>query len=72
MAHGGHPVLAIKNAKIGDFNGRTLSSISSTVLTVDPDIPEAGALRHWCAPLHALPLPPKRLPGAPWHQPETQ
>ena len=47
FAAGMHPVLAVKNAKIGDFNGRTLSTVSSSILTLDPDIPEAGALRHW-------------------------
>lgn len=49
---GMHPVLALKNAKVGDFNGRTLSTVSSSILTLDPDIPEAGALRHWCAAHH--------------------
>jgi replication factor A1 len=44
---GMHPILALKNAKIGDFNGRTLSTTSATTLTIDPDVPEAGRLRHW-------------------------
>ncbi|CAK0787257.1 hypothetical protein CVIRNUC_010475 [Coccomyxa viridis] len=44
---GQHPILALKNAKIGDFNGRTLSTTSSTSVTLDPDIPEAGHLRQW-------------------------
>ncbi|KAK9813638.1 hypothetical protein WJX73_001046 [Symbiochloris irregularis] len=44
----GHkPILAIKSARVGDFNGRTLSTVSSSSIAVDPDIPEAGALRHW-------------------------
>ena len=46
---GQHPILALKNAKIGDFNGRTLSTTSSTSVTLDPDIPEAGHLRQWYA-----------------------
>jgi replication factor A1 len=45
--NGVHSVLALKNAKIGDYNGRTLSTVSTTTLTVDPDVPEAGHLRHW-------------------------
>ena len=44
-----HPLLAVKNAKVSDFGGRTLSTVSSSVVTVDPDLPEAGQLRHWCA-----------------------
>ena len=44
-----HPLLAVKNAKVSDFGGRTLSTVSSSVVTVDPDTPEAGQLRHWCA-----------------------
>ncbi|EIE20436.1 replication factor-a protein [Coccomyxa subellipsoidea C-169] len=58
---GVHSVLALKNAKIGDYNGRTLSTVSTTTLTVDPDVPEAGHLRHWfdsaggaAAPVSAL------------------
>ena len=49
---GQHPILALKNAKIGDFNGRTLSTTSSTSVTLDPDIPEAGHLRQWYVQSH--------------------
>ncbi|XP_031833471.1 replication protein A 70 [Nomia melanderi] len=43
-----NPVLAIKGARVGEFNGgKNLSTISSTVLQVDPDIPEAHRLRGW-------------------------
>jgi replication factor A1 len=39
----------LQDARVGDFNGRSLSSLSSSVLDMDPDLPEAGALRNWCA-----------------------
>lgn len=45
--NGVHSVLALKNAKVGEFNGRTLSTVSQTTITMDPDVPEAGHLRHW-------------------------
>ncbi|CAL5229462.1 g12788 [Coccomyxa viridis] len=47
VAEGRHPIVAIKNAKVGDYNGRTLSTTSSSSVTLDPDIPEAGHLRQW-------------------------
>jgi replication factor A1 len=43
-----HPVLAVKNARVGDFNGRSLSTLNSSTVLVDPvDRPETGALRTW-------------------------
>ncbi|KAJ1928650.1 Replication factor A protein 1 [Tieghemiomyces parasiticus] len=42
-----HAVLAVKGAKVGDFGGRTLSLLSSSTMTVNPDIPEAHRLRGW-------------------------
>ncbi len=50
LAQGAHPILAVKGAKVSDFNGRTLSTVGSSVVTVDPDAPEAGQLRHWHGP----------------------
>ncbi|PIL24266.1 replication protein A [Ganoderma sinense ZZ0214-1] len=41
------PVIAFKGAKVGDFQGRSLSMMSSSTMHVDPDIPEAHALRGW-------------------------
>lgn len=54
-AAGGHnedgspqqPVIAFKAVRVGDFNGRSLSMVSSSNMAVDPDIPEAHALRGW-------------------------
>lgn len=44
---GGHPVVAIKSARVGDYNGKTLGTISTSLVDVDPDVPEAGILRNW-------------------------
>ncbi len=66
LAQGAHPVLAVKGAKVSDFNGRTLSTVGSSVVTVDPDAPEAGQLRHWRAPARrrAAAAPPALCRGA--------
>ena len=45
---GRHPLLAVKSARVGEFNGKTLSTVSSSIVTVDPDLEEAGRLRAWC------------------------
>ncbi|XP_024879091.1 replication protein A 70 kDa DNA-binding subunit-like, partial [Temnothorax curvispinosus] len=43
-----NPILAIKGARIGEFNGgKNLSLINSSVLEKDPDLPEAHRLRGW-------------------------
>ena len=41
------PVVAIKGARVSDFGGRSLSTLMSSLLMVDPDIPEAHQLRGW-------------------------
>ncbi|KAL6301589.1 replication factor-a protein [Sparassis latifolia] len=41
------PVVAFKGVKVGDFGGRSLSMYSSSTMAVNPDIPEAHALRGW-------------------------
>ncbi|ANB11209.1 replication factor A subunit protein RFA1 [Sugiyamaella lignohabitans] len=40
-------VIAIKGAKISDFNGRNISILNSSTVSVDPDVPEAHALKGW-------------------------
>ncbi|CAG2113357.1 unnamed protein product, partial [Medioppia subpectinata] len=40
-------IIAIKNAVVGEFNGRTLSGVSSTTYQLDPDIPETNILKEW-------------------------
>ncbi|KAK7265867.1 hypothetical protein RJT34_33491 [Clitoria ternatea] len=41
------PVVAIKSLKVGDFQGVSLSTISRSVLMINPDLPEAKKLRCW-------------------------
>jgi replication factor A1 len=43
----GEPLIAIKGAKVSDYNGRTLSVSANTLLHLNPDIPEAHSLRGW-------------------------
>ncbi|CAL1689739.1 unnamed protein product [Lasius platythorax] len=43
-----NPILAIKGARVGEFNGgKNLSLINSSVLKKDPDLSEAHKLRRW-------------------------
>ncbi|VFQ68137.1 unnamed protein product [Cuscuta campestris] len=41
------PVLAVKAGKVNDFNGKSLGTISSSQLFINPDSPEALSLRQW-------------------------
>jgi len=41
------PVVAFKGVKVGDFGGRSLSMYSSSTMSINPDIPDAHALRGW-------------------------
>ncbi|KAI9314631.1 hypothetical protein BX666DRAFT_1968809 [Dichotomocladium elegans] len=43
----GNPVVAFKGLRVSEFNGRSLSLAMGGTLKVNPDIPEAGRLRHW-------------------------
>mmetsp|Transcript_6549 Transcript_6549/g.11319 ORF Transcript_6549/g.11319 Transcript_6549/m.11319 type:complete len:587 (-) Transcript_6549:670-2430(-) len=47
MVARGPVVLAVKGVRATDFNGVSLSTLGRTVLSMDPDIPEANALREW-------------------------
>jgi replication factor A1 len=42
-----HKVLLLKNVKVGDFNGRTLSVTAQTTFKLNPDIPQAHSLASW-------------------------
>ena len=42
-----HPVVALKGVRVSEFNGVTLSAINSTMLCLNPDIPEAHHLKGW-------------------------
>ncbi|SJL00911.1 related to Replication factor A protein 1 [Armillaria ostoyae] len=41
------PVIAFKGVRVGDFGGRSLSMVSSSMMSVNPDMDEAFALRGW-------------------------
>jgi replication factor A1 len=40
-------VLSVKDARVSSFNGRSLSASASSTVSIDPEIPEAAALREW-------------------------
>lgn len=44
---GNFPILAVKAAKVNDFSGKSVGTISSTKLFINPDIPEAHNLITW-------------------------
>lgn len=48
VAQGRRPVLALKGARVGDFNGKSLSTLNSSTVLIDPERPETAALRSWC------------------------
>lgn len=41
------PVLAVKSGKVSDFTGKSIGTISSTQLFINPDLSEAHILRDW-------------------------
>lgn len=41
------PVVAIKGARVSDYNGVSLSSLSSSVVQVNPDLPQSHELKGW-------------------------
>lgn len=44
----GQPVIALKQGKISEFGGgKSVNIIGSSVLQINPDIPEAHKLRGW-------------------------
>lgn len=44
---GNFPVLALKAGRVTDFNGKSVGTISSSQLLIEPDSPEASRLREW-------------------------
>lgn len=42
-----NPVVLLKGAKVGDYNGKTIGVAMSTVFQINPDITEAHKLRGW-------------------------
>ncbi|CDR93843.1 replication factor-a protein 1 (rpa1) family protein, putative [Babesia bigemina] len=43
----GHPLVAFKGVKVGEWQGRRLDTQASTKITVDPVIAEAAEIRQW-------------------------
>lgn len=41
------PVLAVKAGRVNDFNGKSLGTISTSQLFIEPNYPEAHSLRRW-------------------------
>ncbi|KAM0877103.1 hypothetical protein ACQ4PT_035748 [Festuca glaucescens] len=44
---GSNPILALKSGLVGDFNGKSVGTISSSFLKINPDFPDAERLRQW-------------------------
>ena len=44
---GSNPIIVFKGARVGDFNGKSVSTIGSTQLIINPDFPEVERLRQW-------------------------
>ncbi|KAK3137722.1 hypothetical protein QOZ80_5BG0456330 [Eleusine coracana subsp. coracana] len=42
-----NPILAMKNVRVTEFNGRGVSTISTTQLKINPEFPEAENLQRW-------------------------
>ncbi|KAJ3673852.1 hypothetical protein LUZ60_005844 [Juncus effusus] len=42
-----NPIVAIKSLKVGDFQGVSLSTVSKSIVQINPDLPEAKTLRSW-------------------------
>lgn len=42
-----NPVVAVKGAKVSDFNGKSLSATMASTMQVNPDIKEAHLLKGW-------------------------
>ena len=40
-------IVALKGVMVGDFRGKTLSTVSNTLISIEPDIPETLVLRTW-------------------------
>ncbi|KAE8800391.1 replication protein A 70 kDa DNA-binding subunit C-like [Hordeum vulgare] len=44
---GSNPILALKGGRICEFNGKSVGTISSTLLKINPDLPDAEKLMQW-------------------------
>ncbi|KAG8375200.1 hypothetical protein BUALT_Bualt10G0075700 [Buddleja alternifolia] len=41
------PVLAVKSGRVNDFNGKSVGTLSTSQLFIEPDFPEAQKLKTW-------------------------
>jgi len=46
-ATGNNPIIAIKSARVGEFNGKNIITTTRSIILVDPDIEEAYTLKSW-------------------------
>lgn len=46
------PIAAFRNVKVGDFGGRSLSSMNGSSIAINPDIPEGLAIYRWQEQFH--------------------
>ncbi|MED6182107.1 Replication protein A 70 kDa DNA-binding subunit A [Stylosanthes scabra] len=44
---GSFPIVAVKAGKVNDYSGKSIGTISTTQLFINPDLPEAHTLREW-------------------------
>ncbi|WJX56186.1 hypothetical protein P8452_41866 [Trifolium repens] len=44
---GQFPILSVKSARVNDFNGKSVGTITTSQLIVEPDFPEAFTLKEW-------------------------
>ncbi|VAH14464.1 unnamed protein product [Triticum turgidum subsp. durum] len=44
---GSNPILALKGGRICEFNGKSVDTISSSLLKINPDLPDAEKLMQW-------------------------
>ncbi len=42
-----HQVIGLKGVKVSDFNGRSLSGLTSSVIMIEPELPETSRLHSW-------------------------
>ena len=47
IVNGAHPVLAIKNGRVGEFQGKNIGTVGSSHVDIDPDLTEGAKLRMW-------------------------
>lgn len=47
VERGAFPVLVVKTGRVNDFSGKSVGTIASSQLLIDPDLSEAQSLRQW-------------------------